>query len=231
MAKERGAADGGHGGRDLRRPDGPDDELLRHAGGVPTGQRELEIVAGSMRDAFGVKTVKHNGIVEQDGRPTRLTTKNVARSSRRTPRRRRPDGSRAPARRPEGEAGPQLRARGREAARGDAGNAGELRAVEDIMIEETDVGRTSRSSTRVAADVPTVRGSVERTRRVIGKLAVPLKVLPNRVSITGPRRRAAAAAPRLRSVGALRRSRQRGAPDPRGRGAAERAQLPIAGKA
>src|SRR6187551_41621 len=39
---------------------------------------KLQIVAGSMRDAFGVQTVKYNGIVEQDGLPTRTTVKSVA---------------------------------------------------------------------------------------------------------------------------------------------------------
>src|SRR5882724_5696038 len=32
---------------------------------------KMQIVAGSMRDAFGVQTVKYNGIVEQEGLPTR----------------------------------------------------------------------------------------------------------------------------------------------------------------
>ena len=39
---------------------------------------KMQIVAGSMRDAFGVQQVRYNGIVEQDGSPTRPALKNVA---------------------------------------------------------------------------------------------------------------------------------------------------------
>src|SRR5215510_800208 len=42
-------------------------------------KQKLQIVAGSMRDAFGVQMVKYNGLVEQDGLPTRPAVKNVAR--------------------------------------------------------------------------------------------------------------------------------------------------------
>src|SRR5215212_4284843 len=40
---------------------------------------KLQIVAGSMREAFGVQTVRYNGIVEQDGLRTRMTVQYVAR--------------------------------------------------------------------------------------------------------------------------------------------------------
>src|SRR6185312_1686340 len=42
-------------------------------------KQKMQIVAGSMRDAFGVQQVRFNGIVEQDGVPTRASVKNVAR--------------------------------------------------------------------------------------------------------------------------------------------------------
>src|SRR6516164_5299041 len=43
------------------------------------GQRKLQIVAGSMRDAFGVQTnVRYSGIIEVDGLPTRPKLKNAA---------------------------------------------------------------------------------------------------------------------------------------------------------
>src|SRR6266852_1081276 len=43
-------------------------------------QKKLQIVAGSMREAFGVQTqVRYSGIVEVDGLPTRPKLKNVAR--------------------------------------------------------------------------------------------------------------------------------------------------------
>src|SRR5215212_6750420 len=42
-------------------------------------KEKMQIVAGSMRDAFGVQQVRFNGIVETDGVPTRPAVKNVAR--------------------------------------------------------------------------------------------------------------------------------------------------------
>src|SRR5438132_2012501 len=44
-------------------------------------KQKLQIVAGSMRDAFGVQEIRFSGIVEQDGIPTRPAVKNVARVS------------------------------------------------------------------------------------------------------------------------------------------------------
>ena len=42
-------------------------------------KQKLQIVAGSMRDAFGVQQVRFNGIIETDGLPTKPTLKNAAR--------------------------------------------------------------------------------------------------------------------------------------------------------
>src|ERR1700692_457524 len=41
-------------------------------------QQKLQIVAGSMRDAFGVQQVRYSGGVETDGLPTRPKLKNAA---------------------------------------------------------------------------------------------------------------------------------------------------------
>jgi chemotaxis protein MotB len=42
-------------------------------------QQKLQIVAGSMRDAFGVQThVRYSGIIEVNGLPTRPKLKNAA---------------------------------------------------------------------------------------------------------------------------------------------------------
>src|ERR1700726_2132281 len=42
-------------------------------------ERKLQIVAGSMRDAFGVQTnVRYSGVIEVDGLPTRPRLKNAA---------------------------------------------------------------------------------------------------------------------------------------------------------
>src|SRR5262245_10351847 len=80
MAKKRGAAHGGHGWfvtfADLM------GLLMRFfvmlVAFSNQDKQKLQIVAGSMREAFGVQTVKYNGIVEQDGLPTRPAIKNVA---------------------------------------------------------------------------------------------------------------------------------------------------------
>ena len=82
--KKRGAHGGGHGWfvtfADLM---GLLVALLRHAGRVlHQDQKKLQIVAGSMREAFGVQTAcRYSGIIEVDGLPTRPRLKNVAPTS------------------------------------------------------------------------------------------------------------------------------------------------------
>ena len=57
---------------------------------------KLKIVAGSMRDAFGMQTeVRYSGIIESDGLPTRPKLKNTEHISRRNPPIRRPRTSRS----------------------------------------------------------------------------------------------------------------------------------------
>src|SRR6478752_3201012 len=106
-------------------------------------KQKLQIVAGSMRDAFGVQMVKYNGIVEQEGLPTRPTVKNVARIKPE-------DASNTP------------------------GPIDPDRQLDGIQAKE------DRSMFPDGAKEP-----YDRTRRIIQKLAVPLKQLPNRISITG----------------------------------------------
>src|SRR6202453_1193986 len=46
---------------------------------VAFSNQDLQIVAGSMRDAFGVQTnVRYSGVIEVDGLPTRPKLKNAA---------------------------------------------------------------------------------------------------------------------------------------------------------
>jgi chemotaxis protein MotB len=190
MAKKRGGGHGGHGWfvtfADLM-------ALMMSffvmvAAFSTQDKVKLQIVAGSMRDAFGVQTVKYNGIVEQDGVPTRPSVKNVAKINPE-------EASNTP--------GPSDLERHREGLklkedRSFALAAASLRqAMQDmpeiselsrhIMIEETDTGlnieivdQEGRSMFPDGAKEP-----FDRTRRIIQKLAVPLKALPNRVSITG----------------------------------------------
>src|SRR4029079_19588213 len=81
MAKKRGAAHGGHGWfvtfADLM---GLMMSFFVMLVAFSTqDQQKLKIVAGSMRDAFGVQTQsRFSGIIESDGVPTRPKLKNTA---------------------------------------------------------------------------------------------------------------------------------------------------------
>jgi len=149
---------------------------------------KMQIVAGSMRDAFGVQQVRFNGIVEQDGLPTRPALKNVARinpeEASNTPGPNDPDRQKEGLRLKEDRSFALAAATLRQAMQ-DMPEIAEL--SKHIMIEETDAGlnielvdQDGRSMFPDGAKDP-----YDRTRRIIQKLAVPLKGLPNRVSITG----------------------------------------------
>ena len=151
---------------------------------------KLKIVAGSMRDAFGVQTqVRYSGIVESDGLPTRPKLKNVDHvspedsSANPTPDendRSRANGARLPVDREFALASASLRQ-----ALQDMPELTEI--SKHIMFEETSQGlnleivdQEGRSMFADGSKVP-----YDRTRRLIQKLAVPLKATPLRVSITG----------------------------------------------
>jgi chemotaxis protein MotB len=151
-------------------------------------QQKLQIVAGSMREAFGVQQVRFSGIVETDGLPTRPKLKNADHinpedaSNTPTPNSddRRIEGARVKADRSFALAAASLRQA--------------LQAMPEIselskhvMIEETKQGlnieivdQDGRSMFPEGAKEP-----YERTRRLIQKLAGPLKAMPNSVAITG----------------------------------------------
>jgi chemotaxis protein MotB len=152
-------------------------------------QQKLQIVAGSMRDAFGVQEVRYAGVVETDGLPTRPKLKNAERI-------RPEDASNTPApdqRDHERESGARLNddrafalaAASLRQALDDLPDLAEL--SKHIMIEETRQGlnieivdQDGRSMFPEGSKLP-----YERTVRLIRKLAGPLKALPNRVSIAG----------------------------------------------
>ena len=154
-------------------------------------QVKLQIVAGSMRDAFGVQDrVRYSGVIEVPGLPTRPKLKNAAPVT--------PD---------EASATPTPDMNGRE---NDSGvgkievdrkfalaSASLRQALQDmpemtetskhIMIEETKEGlnieivdQNGRSMFPEGSKEP-----YERTRRVIQRLAGPLKATPFRISVTG----------------------------------------------
>jgi chemotaxis protein MotB len=151
---------------------------------------KLKVVAGSMRDAFGVQTeARYSGIIESDGLPTREKLKNVDHippeeaSNRPTP----DDEERSAAR------GARLKI-DREFALASASLRQALQDMPEltevskhIMFEETKEGLNleivDQDGRSMFAD-----GSKEpydRTRRLIEKLAVPLKATPLRISIVG----------------------------------------------
>src|ERR1700712_3494375 len=151
---------------------------------------KLKIVAGSMRDAFGVQTnVRYSGIVESDGLPTRPKLKNAdhiaPEESSANPS---PDDKDK-----ERESGAKL-AVDREFSLASASLRQALQDMPElteiskhIMFEETKQGlnleivdQDGRSMFPDGSKVP-----YDRTRRLIEKLAIPLKATPLRISIAG----------------------------------------------
>jgi chemotaxis protein MotB len=151
---------------------------------------KLKIVAGSMRDAFGVQTeARYTGIIESDGLPTRPKLKNAAHippeEASNTPT---PDEQERNL-----VAGARLKV-DREFALASASLRQALQDLPEltevskhIMFEETKQGlnleivdQDGRSMFADGSKVP-----LDRTRRLIEKLAVPLKSTPLRIAIVG----------------------------------------------
>jgi chemotaxis protein MotB len=151
---------------------------------------KLKIVAGSMRDAFGVQTqVRYSGIVESDGLPTRPKLKNVdhvsPEDSSATPTPDDQDKSKS--------SGAKL-AIDREFSLASASLRQALQDMPElteiskhIMFEETKEGlnleivdQDGRSMFADGSKAP-----YDRTRRLIQKLAGPLKATPLRINIAG----------------------------------------------
>jgi chemotaxis protein MotB len=152
-------------------------------------QQKLKIVAGSMRDAFGVQQARYSGIVESDGVPTRPKLKNTdhvpPEEASNTPTPDQQERSRT--------AGAKLKI-DREFALASASLRQALQDLPElteiskhIMFEETKQGLNleivDQDGRSMFADGS--RQPYDRTRRLIEKLAAPLKQTPLRVSITG----------------------------------------------
>src|SRR3979411_2666142 len=151
---------------------------------------KLKIGAGSMREAFGVQTeARYSGIIESDGLPTRPKLKNQApippeeASNTPTPDEQRQSRS----------AGARLKT-DREFALASASLRQALQDMPEltevskhIMFEETNQGLNleivDQEARSMFADGPKV--PYARTRRLVEKLAVPLKSTPLRISIVG----------------------------------------------
>ena len=153
-------------------------------------QVKLQIVAGSMRDAFGVQDrVRYSGVIEIPGLPTRPRLKNVAPIN--------PD---------QASANPTPEAQGREKEYGanferdrnfSLAGASLRQALQDmpeltelskhIMVEESKDGlnieivdQNGRSMFSEGSKEPN-----ERMRRLISRIAGPLKAAAFRISIAG----------------------------------------------
>jgi chemotaxis protein MotB len=153
-------------------------------------QQKLKIVAGSMRDAFGVQTQsRYSGIIESDGVPTRPKLKNTAHVNPE-------DASNTPT--PDEQDRERISGARLKIDRAFALASASLRqALQDmpelteiskhVMFEETKQGLNleivDQDGRSMFADGS--REPYERTRRLIERLAIPLKQTPLRVSITG----------------------------------------------
>jgi chemotaxis protein MotB len=154
-----------------------------------TDNNKLQIVAGSMRDAFGVQNnVRYSGIVEIPGLPTRNKLKNAAHippdeasaSPSAEERERRAQGARLKEDRAFALAAASLRQ-----AMQDMPEISEI--SKNVMVEETKDGlnieivdQDGRSMFPEGQKEP-----YERTRKLIQKLSGSLKSTPFRIAITG----------------------------------------------
>jgi chemotaxis protein MotB len=153
-------------------------------------QQKLKIVAGSMRDAFGVQTEsRFSGMIESDGLPTRPKLKNVDHISPE-------EASNTPT--PDEQERSKTQGAHLKTDREFALASASLRqALQDmpelteiskhVMFEETKQGlnleivdQDGRSMFAENSKVP-----YERTRLLLQRLAAPLKATPLRVSIVG----------------------------------------------
>lgn len=152
--------------------------------------QKLKIVAGSMRDAFGVQNeARYSGVIESDGLPTRAKLKNVAHvppeeaSNRPTPDQ--DENSRIAGARMKSDREFALAAASLRQALQDMPELTEI--SKHIMFEETKQGlnleiidQEGRSMFADGSKQP-----YERTRSLLQKLAAPLKATPLRISISG----------------------------------------------
>ena len=153
-------------------------------------QQKLQIVAGSMRDAFGVQDhVRYSGIIEVLGLPTRPKLKNAANID--------PEEASVDADAGRKDHERNYGARFKKDKKFALASASLRQALQEmpeiteaskhIMVEETKQGlnieivdQDGRSMFPDGAKEP-----YERTRKLIQKIAPALKAMPYRVSITG----------------------------------------------
>jgi chemotaxis protein MotB len=152
-------------------------------------QKKLQLVAGSMRDAFGVsKESRYAGIIEQDGIPTRSRLKNpqqvspekAADHTRPVDQDPKDDGLSVAFNREFGLAAASLRQAMQEMP-----EIAEL--SKNIIIEETKEGlnislvdQDGRSMFPEGSTQP-----YDRTRRILERISASVRRMPNRIAVTG----------------------------------------------
>lgn len=153
-------------------------------------QQKLKIVAGSMREAFGVQTdARYSGVIESDGLPTRPKLKNTANippeEASNTPTPDEAERSSIQGARLKTDRQFALAAASLRQALQDMPELTEI--SKHVLFEETKDGlnleivdQDGRSMFPDGGKEP-----YERTRVLIQRLAVPLKATPLRVSIVG----------------------------------------------
>ncbi len=168
-------------------------------------QKKLQIVAGSMRDAFGVQNaVRYSGLIEIDGLPTRPRLKNAAKinpeDASPTPGPDQNTGNRQFGQKLNEDGAFALASASLRQALQDMPELAEL--SRQVMIEETKQGLNieivdldGRAMFPEAGKEP-----FERTRRLVQRFAVQLKSLPYRITVAG--HTAATKAPRKPGYGA-----------------------------
>ena len=153
-------------------------------------QQKLKIVAGSMREAFGVQTeARYSGVIESDGLPTRPKLKNVDHISPEEA-----SNTPTPDQQDRGKTSGAKLKTDREFALASASLRQALQDLPElteiskhIMFEETKEGlnleivdQDGRSMFPEGSKEP-----YERTRLLIQKLAAPLKATPLRITVIG----------------------------------------------
>jgi chemotaxis protein MotB len=151
---------------------------------------KLQVVAGSMRDAFGVQDkVRYSGIIEIMGLPTRPKLKSVAnidpKDASATPGPNESDRKQSYGARFEDDRKFALAAASLRQAMQDMPEVSEV--SKHIMLEETKQGLNieiiDQDGRSMFADGN--KEPFERTRKLIQKLAPSLKAMPFRIAITG----------------------------------------------
>jgi chemotaxis protein MotB len=155
-----------------------------------TDQKKLQIVAGSMREAFGSQTaVRLSGIVEIDGLPTRPRLKNVDKikpeDSSATPTPDEKSRNNNFGARLDNEGAFALASASLRQAMQDMPEIAEI--SKQVMIEETKQGLNIEITDQNGSSMfpESSKEPYERTRRLVQRLATSLRPLPYRISISG----------------------------------------------